>query len=58
MPLFPLPALVALVGWLFVFATSSRPVIAYGLGSLILGVAVFFFWDRMNVGGGAARPEA
>jgi amino acid transporter len=58
MPLFPLPALVALVGWLFVFATSSRPVIAYGLGSLILGVAVFFVWDRMNVGGGAARPEA
>ena len=48
MPLFPLPALAALVGWGFVFATSKPLVIAYGLGSLALGVAAFLAWDRLR----------
>lgn len=57
MPLFPLPALVALVGWLFVFLTSSWIVIAYGLGSLVLGVAAFLTWDRMHPGRATLRPD-
>lgn len=44
--LFPLPALVALVGWLFVFAATDRWVKAYGVGSLALGLAAFFIWER------------
>lgn len=47
MVLFPLPALVALAGWLAVFATSPMRVKIYGLGSLVLGVAVFAAWDRI-----------
>jgi amino acid transporter len=45
MRFFPLPALIALAGWLYVFAASEPRVIAYGLGSLLLGAAVFAIWD-------------
>jgi hypothetical protein len=48
MALFPLPALVALAGWLAVFATAPMRVKIYGLGSLALGVAVFAAWDRIE----------
>ncbi|OJW23476.1 MAG: amino acid transporter [Planctomycetales bacterium 71-10] len=57
MPLYPLPAVAALVGWLFVFLTSTRPVIAYGLGSLALGIIAFLIWDRLRPGRGAAHAE-
>jgi amino acid transporter len=45
MPLYPLPAAVALAGWLFVFWTSKPLVILYSLGSLAAGVAAFLIWD-------------
>jgi hypothetical protein len=45
MPLYPLPALVALVGWLFVFGTTRVETIAYGLISLAAGVAAFLAWS-------------
>jgi amino acid transporter len=45
MPLFPLPALLALAGWLYVFSTSETPVKIYGVASLFVGVAAFFVWD-------------
>jgi amino acid transporter len=53
MPLFPLPAVVALAGWLFVFFTSQRHVLIYGLGSLLLGWLVFLVWDLLA----ARRPS-
>ena len=43
--LYPLPSLVALVGWLFIFATTQGSVIAFGLGALVLGLAAFAFWS-------------
>ena len=43
--LYPLPNLVALFGWIFLFATSGPEVIAFGLGTLGLGVAAFFAWS-------------
>jgi amino acid transporter len=45
MPLYPLPALVALLGWLFVFGTSEGRVILYALGSLGFGLIAFIVWD-------------
>jgi amino acid transporter len=45
MPLYPLPALIALAGWLFVFSTSEWHVVAYGIGSLQVGVEAFLLWD-------------
>jgi amino acid transporter len=46
MPLFPLPPIIALVGWLFIFGTAGWTVIVYGLGSLLVGISAFAFWDR------------
>ncbi len=44
--LYPLPALVALGGWIFVFATSGTKVILFGLGTLALGLAAYAVWRR------------
>jgi amino acid transporter len=43
--LYPLPSLLALAGWIFVFATSDVKVILFGLGTLLLGVVVFMAWS-------------
>jgi amino acid transporter len=44
--LYPLPALVALLGWVFVFATTPRRVILFGVGVLGLGCLAFLLWSR------------
>ena len=41
---YPLPNLVALFGWIFLFSTSGPEVIAFGLGTLALGFAAYFAW--------------
>src|ERR1700704_1029080 len=43
--LYPLPSIIALVGWVFIFATANRPVIALGLGTLVLGAIFFLVWS-------------
>jgi amino acid transporter len=43
---YPVPNLVALVGWTFLFATSGPDVIAFGLGTLLVGIGAFFVWAR------------
>ena len=43
--LYPVPALVALVGWLFVFATTQLRVILFGVGVLVLGCLAFLLWS-------------
>jgi amino acid transporter len=43
--LYPLPSLLALAGWIFVFATSEPKVILFGLGTLALGVVFFGVWS-------------
>jgi amino acid transporter len=50
MPFYPLPAILALLGWLYVFAASPAQVVAYGVGSVILGVLAFLAWDRLTAG--------
>lgn len=44
--LYPIPNLLALLGWSFVFATTNWLIIAFGLGTLMLGVVCFFLWSR------------
>jgi amino acid transporter len=44
--LYPLPNLVALFGWIFLFATSGTEVIAFGLATLALGIGAFFAWSK------------
>jgi amino acid transporter len=43
--LYPIPNVVALFGWIFLFATSDPLVIVFGLGTLLLGIAIFFVWS-------------
>jgi amino acid transporter len=43
--LYPIPALVALLGWIFVFATTQIQVIFFGIAVLGLGVVAFLVWS-------------
>jgi len=43
--LYPLPSLIALLGWIFIFATTPPKVIAFGLGALLLGIVCFSVWS-------------
>jgi amino acid transporter len=43
--LYPLPALIALLGWIFVFATTDIRVIAFGVGALAVGCLAFLLWS-------------
>jgi amino acid transporter len=43
--LYPLPSLIALLGWIFIFATTPPPVIAFGFGALALGLICFAIWS-------------
>ena len=56
--LYPLPALVALVGWIFVFATTQLLVILFGVGVLALGCLAFLLWSRSTNGWPFSLEEA
>ncbi|MBA3440122.1 MAG: amino acid permease [Pyrinomonadaceae bacterium] len=42
---YPIPNLIAFVGWIFIFATTDWMIIVFGLGSLALGLLFFFVWS-------------
>ncbi len=42
--LYPLPNLVALAGWIFVFSTAGATAILFGLLTLLAGLAAFALW--------------
>ena len=44
--LYPIPAFVALAGWVFLLLTSGWYLIALGVGVLLLGVLCFLVWSR------------
>ncbi|MDB5306912.1 MAG: amino acid permease-associated region [Gemmataceae bacterium] len=44
--LYPLPCVVALVGWGFVYASTGGLFIAIGAGTLVVGAVVFLVWAR------------
>lgn len=46
MPLFPLPAIIAFVGWTIVFVTSDWFSLTYGSVSLAIGLVAFALWAR------------
>ncbi len=43
--LYPVPAFIALAGWIFVFATTQVRVILFGVGVLALGFVAFMLWS-------------
>jgi amino acid transporter len=47
MLLYPVPALIALIGWSYIFLASGSPAIVYGLATIVAGIAVFFVHARL-----------
>jgi hypothetical protein len=43
--LYPLPSIIAMLGWIFVFATTQAEVILFGVGVLALGCVAFAIWS-------------
>jgi amino acid transporter len=43
--LYPLPNIIALIGWIFIFATSDWYIILFGLATLCVGAIFFFVWS-------------
>jgi len=43
--LYPLPSIMALIGWVFIFATTDWPIVLLGLGTLALGAIFFIVWS-------------
>jgi amino acid transporter len=43
--LYPLPNAIALVGWVFIFATTDPSIILFGLGTLAVGIVAFLIWS-------------
>jgi amino acid transporter len=48
--LYPLPALLALAGWLYLYVSAGWLYIGLGAGTLVLGIVVFLFWARHTAG--------
>ena len=46
MALYPLPSIIALVGWMYIFATRPFWYIVVGIGTPVAGVAAYFVWSR------------
>src|SRR5262245_66484318 len=44
--LYPLPSLIAIVGWLFIYLTIKPEVIKFSLVALAVGVVSFLAWSR------------
>jgi amino acid transporter len=50
MPLYPLPCLLALAGWLYVYGAAGWLYVGLGLGTMAAGVVAFFIWARCTGG--------
>ena len=44
--LYPLPSIIALLGWVYIFVTSGWAFMGFGLLTLTVGVAAYFLWKR------------
>jgi amino acid transporter len=44
--LYPLPSVIALLGWIFLFVTAGWQFILFGSGTLLAGVGAFWLWRR------------
>ena len=46
--LYPLPSLIALLGWVFIFATTPLKIMGFGIGALGLGIGCFLLWSKKS----------
>ena len=45
--LYPVPAIVAFLGWIYIFLTSGWRYIGWGLVTLLVGIGAFLVWARL-----------
>jgi amino acid transporter len=43
--LYPVPVLVALVGWIFLLVTTNKQTLAYAIATLVVGIIFFLGWS-------------
>lgn len=55
---YPLPSLLAFVGWMFVFATAGTKVLAMSGGVFITGCVAYAVWNRWGNSRSNSEPEA
>jgi hypothetical protein len=46
--LYPLPSLIALVGWVYVYYASGWLLILLSLGWVVIGIVAFLIWARVE----------
>jgi amino acid transporter len=56
--LYPIPSLIALCGWMFVFVTSGGVVLAFSCVVIAAGVGFFVLWRKLHRQSEAAPQEA
>jgi amino acid transporter len=56
--LYPVPAVVAFLGWCFVFGTSGLVYVGIGLLTLAVGAAAFLLWSRRQASWPFGAPAA
>jgi amino acid transporter len=57
MPLYPLPALIALAGWILAFVFTGPAAIGFGVAWLLVGIVVFLAVAKMERWWPFVRPE-
>lgn len=45
---YPLPSILALMGWSYIFLTSGWNYVGFGLATLLAGLAAWWVWQRMR----------
>jgi amino acid transporter len=53
--LYPLPSVIALGGWSYIFLTSGWQFILYGLLTLVGGIVAFALWQQWKTGSGSEK---
>lgn len=56
--LYPLPAFLALVGWIFVFVTADGKTQMLGLGTLLIGIVSYLAWAKQTGRWPFGRPAS
>jgi basic amino acid/polyamine antiporter, APA family len=56
--LYPLPSILALAGWFYLYVSARLLYIALGAATLVAGLAVYLVWSRLNRSEQFQRPSS
>ncbi len=46
--LYPIPSVIAFVGWAYIFLTSGWTFVGFGILTLVAGVLAYWLWTRVS----------